>query len=357
MKRAVLCVGEDKYENLNPLSFAVEDAWRFRFFLSEIGFDIHHSLASPSNEDILKKMDDILAELDEGDLFVFYYAGHGIVFKNDYLLLDYQATDKESELEAGRHVIPLSYLKTRTGADKGIQRLFIFDSCRTELHGRSAVSKKSRGGRVIRNLVENKRIGGELSVVYSTAEGFPAEELPELEQGLFTKALLEEMKSRLHTALTFDSDLLKGVRSRMDAVRSQFGYDRSQKPALYVIDPITIYTGSPVVTPSHTNKGTQQKSMAQKKAGLTTSRKKKTPEKLGQKNKKPSGTGGGQGADVHFLPWVKFGISIFIVLLILSIAAALVIVTTDNLPYWYLKELPEWMLSEGQIVRREVGWL
>lgn len=244
MKRAALCIGEQKYLDLNPLKYAENDAVEVKSFLKNtLNFDEVSSFHSPTSEEILNEIDNMVAGLKEGDLFVFYYAGHGIEFRNDYLLLDIKATDRESDLEAKRHVVALSYLKKITGAERGVQRLFIFDSCRTGLGGRTAVSESSRGGRVIRDLVEKNIQRGELSVIYSTAEGYPAEEIKEIKQGLFTKALLDEMRSRLHTALTFDSDLLEKIRKRMDAIRLQYKFQRSQVPAQYSsANPITIHT-------------------------------------------------------------------------------------------------------------------
>ena len=117
MKRKALFVGINDYEGgLTPLSCACNDATNLcDYFRDELGYDAHVL----RNVDILtirKKISKLTEDLQKGDVFLFFFAGHGFTVDkgngNDRRLAT--ASDLKDHLEEGEGGISLRRLRRLT---------------------------------------------------------------------------------------------------------------------------------------------------------------------------------------------------------------------------------------------------
>ena len=86
MKRVGLFVGIDKYQDIGiaQLKCAVKDATALMASFSKAQYDNVDSLLNDDarTEDILLKAECMMENLNSGDLFVFYFSGHGREINN-----------------------------------------------------------------------------------------------------------------------------------------------------------------------------------------------------------------------------------------------------------------------------------
>ena len=102
-RRWALIIGMDRYESpdIAPLRCAVSDASALADALKEVaGFDGDHILLLTSNAEgsrrptkanVIYWLDYLAGEVRPGDLFVFYFAGHGITYQGRAYLLTVDA--------------------------------------------------------------------------------------------------------------------------------------------------------------------------------------------------------------------------------------------------------------------------
>jgi LysM repeat protein len=138
MKRVGLFVGIDKYENnIQPLRFACLDA-RALHKVFRKRFDVVTELLNDeaTSDDILKKVQQMTENLNPGDLFVFYFAGHGREIDGVHNLVGINGWS-DPVYTQGLATIPQLL---HASAVPGLNRLFILDCCRVDLlAGRSGV--------------------------------------------------------------------------------------------------------------------------------------------------------------------------------------------------------------------------
>ena len=88
MKRAALFVGTDYYEDnsINNLTCAQSDAADLHgFFKHKAGFNEVHRLFGPDPEAIMEAASSMMKGLSTGDLFLFFFAGHGVEYELSYI--------------------------------------------------------------------------------------------------------------------------------------------------------------------------------------------------------------------------------------------------------------------------------
>ena len=131
MKRVGLFIGVNKYSHgISKLEFAKNDADKLSDCFKGKGYEVERLLNEEVTYDgILKKIDEIKGGLKSGDLFVLYFAGHGVEIAGRHCLL---CADADDQMDTLKGKMPLQDL-IRYSAKSGIHRLFILDSCRREL--------------------------------------------------------------------------------------------------------------------------------------------------------------------------------------------------------------------------------
>ena len=183
-KRKALFVGICDYgeSGLASLPWTANDALELsRFFEKQLGYETQ--LLIDTTVDKLKRvLEDCTRDLIEGDLFLFYFAGHG----------------NESNLACfkGRR-FPLAELKKLI--DRDFDTVVISDSCRTNddvPHGaRDLKFVSSAKSTTWLNSVFSANGNGARAIIYACEEGRSASDDGEHGHGLFTQAFLTELRA------------------------------------------------------------------------------------------------------------------------------------------------------------------
>jgi formylglycine-generating enzyme required for sulfatase activity/uncharacterized caspase-like protein len=195
-KNWAITIGINKYDRLQPLNYAKRDAQLMHdflvneasfekvFFYSDDSPDRNGTSTRPNRANLrgalreLEKQDPKKTLLGAGDNFWFFFSGHGIRHNNrDYLMpCDGDAEDIEET------AIPINYVTERLrqcGADNIV---LILDACRNQ-------SQKVGEG-IGRQTAEEARQQGVISIFSCSPKEY-SYEIPELQQGAFTRVLLD----------------------------------------------------------------------------------------------------------------------------------------------------------------------
>ncbi|MDE5124434.1 MAG: caspase family protein, partial [Trichodesmium sp. St19_bin1] len=194
-----ITIGVQEYEFFPPLKYAANDAKKMReFLLDEGGFDevFYFSDNSPeingastrptrSNLELLLENEVKKLPLKTGDNLWFFFSGHGQRENNniDYLI----PIDGHSNVE--RSGISVEYVIQQlqnSGADNIV---LILDACRNKSHG-------EKGGEGVGRQTEQEAREKGIITIFSCSPNERSWESEELEQGVFTYALLEGLGSK-----------------------------------------------------------------------------------------------------------------------------------------------------------------
>ncbi len=201
----VLAIGINEYKNnsLN-LNYAIPDAEAFVGSLktgsAQIfkNIDIHFIKNSEATKvKILEEIEKIKNAATPEDVFVFYYAGHGVMgqdiknIKADYYLAPYDVTQLygNEEVLIQKAISSKEIMKYSTEIEAQKQ-LLIMDACQS---GGAIKTFASRGAAEQKAIMQLARSTGIMVLAASGSEQF-ATEFNELGHGAFTYALLEGMK-------------------------------------------------------------------------------------------------------------------------------------------------------------------
>ena len=214
MKRVGLFVGIDEYQNGIPkLSCASADAVNMFGAFKAAGFSANLLLdKKASSESIIGQIDSLMDKLNAGDLFVFYFAGHGREHNADHYLIGANGYSDSSLYMLGS--LPLSAVVSLTDKVPGLQRFFILDCCRKNLTsdraGEPFQCDNSRNIALNNAVVQNSdsRIIPPL-ILSSCSTGQMAYENLQTHQGYFTEKFISVIGdkktvsfSQLQSALT-----------------------------------------------------------------------------------------------------------------------------------------------------------
>lgn len=193
-----MVVGASDYKELGKLNFAAKDAEAFANVLKErFGFsreaielltDNPDSTEKPTVDRIAAALDRQLADarLSQGDLFIFYFSGHGIGTPKGDFLMPTDATAAEAE-KAGQNVKEIVEKFVKAGLRNV---LVIVDACRG--------GEKNEFGDDLRRLGKEANI----AVMLSCEPGARSYEYPRLGHGAFTSFLIKSLKSMELTSTT-----------------------------------------------------------------------------------------------------------------------------------------------------------
>lgn len=186
-KRWAFIVGASTYPSLGNLTYAASDAIRFRqklvdsfrFEPGRIVSLIEGEAVAPSSVNIKSKLDEVLASrsLDQGDLFVLYFSGHGFGTATGDYLAPSDATLQNIE-QTGVPVRDLVGRLVKAGL-KNV--LIIADCCRA--------GKKNEFGAELQQLGKRANI----AVLLGCQPGRRSYEYPSLQSGAFAYFLLRAM--------------------------------------------------------------------------------------------------------------------------------------------------------------------
>jgi formylglycine-generating enzyme required for sulfatase activity len=249
MKRHALFVGVDDYADptIQNLRCAVNDATELAgLFLYKGGFDRAEALPNPkSREVVLNRVRDLTGDLGEGDVFLFFFAGHGFSVKDGHVLVC--AEDSFKDVKEEWRGLSIDMLAERSAGP--FDRVFLLDACRTDLLAghRGASSKMTKRDRdlIFRPAEQSGVAGGRLSILCSCDEGQSAGELVERGHGLFSLAVMEELDQafRLGSAVEVSDDFRDRVGGRMRRLAGRAGVFSRQHPRK-MGPPIRLATGT-----------------------------------------------------------------------------------------------------------------
>lgn len=192
-RRVALFVGVDEYadKSIPALSGAVADARSLHAFFSSRPkqFDVAELLENPTSDAVFDKVSSLSSDLGEGDLFMFFFAGHGMDDGGKQKLLC-------SNTRQGRRSLTNAFELDEVAGNEKWNVAVVLDACRTKLDGSRGVGERVCSGKrdleFYDALVKSRAPGdASLTVLFSCDEGKTAGEVKGKNHGLFTLALLD----------------------------------------------------------------------------------------------------------------------------------------------------------------------
>jgi DNA-binding beta-propeller fold protein YncE len=183
-RRVALVIANANYPG-SPLRNSLNDAKDVSAALQALGFTV------ATGFDLTRRqMDEITARfssgLQAGDLALFYYAGHGIQFNQENYLLpvDFQAA---SASDVQYNAIPAAQVRDRMEESGARLRILILDACRNNPF-------RATRGRLGGLAAMSSQVEGTL-IAYATADNSTADDGTQGRNGLYTKCLLDALRS------------------------------------------------------------------------------------------------------------------------------------------------------------------
>ncbi len=234
MKRHALFVGVDKYADptIQNLAFPTKDAIDLAgAFEWSLKFDRVEKLANPEHaDDILDVVGDMTEGLEAGDLFFFFFAGHGFRVKDNHVLVC--SLDRSRDLEDEDAGLRVGRLKKRLRGPWN--RMIVLDACQNDIRATRGADTgvTARDLSLIHDANPERSVGdGAQVIVTSCSEGQKALEVEKLKHGLFTSALLESVKAFADGHRLLDPDLLKAdLSGRMQRLANDYCHGEMQEP-------------------------------------------------------------------------------------------------------------------------------
>lgn len=192
VNRWALVIGASAYsKDIGPLKYTSKEARDFADQLTgHLGFDDDNIKVltdgstpeqTPTSEHILSSLDALLKNprLDKGNLFIFYFSGHGVgTSKGDFLLPSDTTPDKLEEMG-----VPVKAVIERI-VQAGLKNvLFVTDACR-------AGQANDFGGQFVELCRQ-----ANLAVILGCEPGKRSYEYPRLKSGAFTHFLIESLNN------------------------------------------------------------------------------------------------------------------------------------------------------------------
>ena len=233
MKRHALFVGVDQYDDghIPNLSCAVSDATDLHgFFKYGAGYDSVELLRNPAGKkEVLDSVRRLTAGLGPGDLFLFFFAGHGFCVREDHMLVC--AKDLYEDVRHENDGLPLGQLKRRMSGS--FDRAILLDACQSDiLSTRGGEGMAERDISLIHDLGPRHEREGALAIVTSCDAGQTAGELADRRHGLFTMAMLDilESSAQAHRQVDLSDAFRVDLGARMREIAADAGLPTEQRP-------------------------------------------------------------------------------------------------------------------------------
>ena len=198
----MLIVGIDNYKNPNyKLNYALADANAFKEVIENGSKDIFESVnvtfvndTDASRSNIFMKFNKLKSYIKQEDVFIFYYAGHGVMSEEDrtqFYIIPYDVTQLYGDNELlNSKAISANELQILSTEIKAQKQMFVFDACQS---GGMTELLASRGMAKEKAIAQLARSTGTYWLAASNSEQFVTE-FSELGHALFTYTLLLGLK-------------------------------------------------------------------------------------------------------------------------------------------------------------------
>jgi len=193
----VLAVGINQYKNskLN-LNYARTDAESFGKLM-----DNKHALfknlelvtlydADATRPKILAALDDLSNKINQEDVFIFYYAGHGSMVDNRFYFVPTESPRLYDASSLSKDAIEASLLQDKLKTIRALKQLIVMDACQS---GGSVELLATRGAGEEKAIAQLSRSAGIHVMASAGSEQF-ATEFRELGHGLFTYVLIKGLQ-------------------------------------------------------------------------------------------------------------------------------------------------------------------
>lgn len=225
MNRYALIIGINDYEdrdNIQPLRYAVQDARRVDRFFHSCGFKVDTLTDSEATLDSIEsKLHEIVDKMVSGDVFLFYFSGHGCelsVGRDRKQFLLPRNTQLRSLQFGSGSAIPLRFIQDCTNKS-GVSRAIILDCCRSQIRAGVKGTDKSSvhySSRDIKATAQSAPESSPLAIICSCHPDYQAYENSSLGGGIFTSAMisvLEDYKNK-GKSLGFFPEIQKDIVTR-----------------------------------------------------------------------------------------------------------------------------------------------
>ncbi len=229
MKRHALFVGINDYADnaFKNLRYSLSDAVALSGAFAARGFEVE-VLSNPKADAVLGAVERKSSGLGPGDVFLFFFAGHGFTAPDGSHLL-ICANDRLAYLRHNRAGIPVDLLEELTNG-RGCNRAFLLDACRTDVFA----GVENRGAETrdlaLVSLPDAKVHAGTCCVLRSCDRFCPAMEFDDLGHGVFTRAVMDMLGDDSFCATPFGEKFVAGIRSRMRGILSAHSVVGTQNP-------------------------------------------------------------------------------------------------------------------------------
>ena len=233
MKRHALFVGVSKHSDptIQNLAYPEEDATELAsVFRRLLKFDRVEKLTNPAHApEVVDAIKDMTRGLGTGDLFLFFFAGHGFRVKENHVLVC--AKDEFADLEDEYAGLPVGQLKKRMRGPWN--RMLILDACQNDIRATRGADTGAtkRDIALIHEVERSSSESGYQIVLTACSEGQKALEVSDLGHGLFTSAFLDSVTSFVDARRRLDLESLRvDLGKRMNRLIAQYRLSGRQEP-------------------------------------------------------------------------------------------------------------------------------
>jgi WD40 repeat protein len=194
----ILAVGINEYKNskLN-LNYAKPDAVSFSKIVNSNSTSLFkkirlHTLydQEASRFNILRKLDELAAEAQQEDVFIFYYAGHGSMIDNKFYFIPTENLRLYDQNGLQKEAIEARVIQEKLKNIAALKQLIVMDACQS---GGSVELLATRGANEEKAIAQLSRSTGIHVLASAGSEQFAAE-FSELGHGLFTYVLIKGLE-------------------------------------------------------------------------------------------------------------------------------------------------------------------
>ena len=231
MKAKALFIGVDRYEDseIRNLECASCDAKELAACFTGFGFD-STVLLNPKRYEVEQAVKTSTAGLGPGDVFLFFFAGHGFAATGGQDLL-FCSDDKFDYLRYNRAGIPFDLIRDETGKC-GCHRLFLLDACRSDFQTGLRGAGGARDLCPLSEMAVSDAEEGAVAILRSCKQYQCSRELSSHRHGLFTLALMDVLGwlKDVRKNIAFDDALRKSISERMRKIGRLNGFPVRQEP-------------------------------------------------------------------------------------------------------------------------------
>lgn len=194
----ILAVGINEYKNSRlSLNYARPDAESFTSLLDERSPTLFKSIElhtlydkDATRQKILSTLESLSEKINQEDVFIFYYAGHGSMVDDKFYFIPTESLRLYDASSLQKEAIEASLLQDKLKNIKALKQLIVMDACQS---GGSVELLATRGASEEKAIAQLSRSAGIHVMASAGSEQF-ATEFTELGHGLFTYVLIQALR-------------------------------------------------------------------------------------------------------------------------------------------------------------------